>query len=350
MSRISFWENMLTAGPEKLPGVFFALADLEDRLQAKRLSAIAAPAPIYVSGLARAGTTALIHMLGRHPAIGTHVAADFPGIFTPIWWNRLLPRVARLDAPPAERVHGDGILVDAQSPEAVEEVLWLAARGQYDAAFAQTLRHHQKKILLLRQRTRYAAKANGHLGRLADVLRMMPDARIIIPVRHPVAHVASLVRQHAHFSAIQKKDARARKAMRRLGHFEFGLDRKPGFCGNAETARQVAAAFASGDDATGYALQWQGAYGAVMRLRAGDRRIADATHLVRHEDMTASPAETLLRILEFVGLEPPSGFVASEASRLAGHTASAPPLGAKEAARVLALTAETRALAGYGVG
>lgn len=347
-SRISFWENLLTAGPEKLPGVFLALADLEDRMNAKRLAAIPAIDPVYVAGLARSGTTSLIHMLGRHPQIGTHTAADFPGIFTPLFWSRLLPRIARLDAPPAERVHGDGITVDAKSPDAVEEVLWLAARGKFDAEFGRLLASHQKKILIVRNRTRYAAKANGHLGRLTHVLRLMPKVRIIIPVRHPVAHVASLVRQHANFSAIQKTDRRARNAMRRLGHFEFGLDRKPGFCGGAQTEARVAAAFAAGDDVAGYALQWQGTYQAVMQLREADSALAAATMIVRHEDLTATPCQTIAQILSFCGLTAPDDFLAGEAVRMAGHASTAPALSESDKARVIAATATARALFGYG--
>lgn len=349
-SRISFWENLLTAGPEKMPGVFLALADLEDRMNARRLAAMPDVPPIYVSGLARSGTTALIHMLGRHPDVGTHTAPDFPGIFTPLFWSRLLPRVARLDGPPAERVHGDGIAVDAKSPDAVEEVLWLAARGQYDSEFGKLLANHQKKILIARNRPRYAAKANGHLGRLKHVLRLCPGARIVIPVRHPVPHVASLIRQHANFSAIQKADNRARKAMRRLGHFEFGLDRQPGFCGTAEMAARVADCFARGDDVSGYAMQWQGAYEAVMRQREADPALKAATMVVRHEDMTATPGVTIAQVLSFCGLPVPDAFVADEAARMAGHKASAPQLAANDKARVIALTATARALFSYGEG
>lgn len=347
-SRISFWENLLTAGPEKLPGVFLALADLEDRMHARRLSAMAPVPPIYVTGLARSGTTALIHMLGRHPDVCTHSAPDFPGIFTPIFWSRLLPRVARLDAPPAERVHNDGIMVDAKSPDAVEEVLWLAARGTYDSAFGTLLGNHQKKIRLIRDRARYAAKANGHLGRLKHVLRLFPAARIIIPVRHPVPHVASLIRQHANFSAIQKADTRARRAMRRLGHFEFGLDRRPGFCGSDEIAARVAEAFAHSDDVTGYALQWQGAYEVIMRMREMDPALKAATMIVRHEDMIAAPGETIARVMSFCDLPASAAFLADEAARLAGHKTSAPQLAINDKARVIAMTATARALFGYG--
>lgn len=346
-SRISFWENMLTAAPERLPGVFMALADLEDRMNAKRLAAMPAPQPIYVAGLARSGTTALIHMLGRHSQVGTHIAPDFPGIFTPLFWSRLLPRIARLDAPPAERIHGDGIEVDASSPDAVEEVLWRAARGQFDAAFGQMLANHQKKILLVRHRARYAAKANGHLGRLKVVLRLMPNARIIIPVRHPVPHVASLIRQHANFCAIQQADRRARKAMRRLGHFEFGLDRQPGFCGGAKTASRVATAFADGDDVTAYALQWQGAYEAVMHARETDAALKAATLIVRHEDITRDPHAILAQVLSFAGLPATPEFIAAESVRMQGRRPTAPPPGENEKARINAITAKTRALFDY---
>src|SRR3546814_13043863 len=47
-------------------------------------------------------------------------------VLTPVFWNRLLDRIPRRPAPPQERAHRDGISVTAESPEAFEEILWMA--------------------------------------------------------------------------------------------------------------------------------------------------------------------------------------------------------------------------------
>ncbi|MFO7905247.1 MAG: hypothetical protein R6U98_21465 [Pirellulaceae bacterium] len=73
--------------------------------------------------MARSGTTILLEILASHSKVVTHQYRDFPGLFTPYWWghaNRLT------SSSPAERAHGDRLLVSAQSPEAMEEMLWMA--------------------------------------------------------------------------------------------------------------------------------------------------------------------------------------------------------------------------------
>ena len=47
-------------------------------------------------------------------------------MFTPYWWNRFLDRVPQRAAAPAERTHRDGIAITPESPEAFEEVIWMA--------------------------------------------------------------------------------------------------------------------------------------------------------------------------------------------------------------------------------
>ena len=53
---------------------------------------VAIERPIYVSGLARSGSTILLELLARHEAVATHRYRDYPPVFTPYLWNRLLER------------------------------------------------------------------------------------------------------------------------------------------------------------------------------------------------------------------------------------------------------------------
>src|SRR3546814_7117987 len=82
--------------------------------------------PIFIAGLARAGTTILLESLERHPDTVTHRYRDFPMVLTPVFWNRLLDRIPRRPATPPERAHRDGISVTAESTAAFEEILWTA--------------------------------------------------------------------------------------------------------------------------------------------------------------------------------------------------------------------------------
>src|SRR3546814_15140574 len=48
-----------------------------------------------------------------------------PMVMAPLLWSRI-SGAFRLDGHRQERAHGDGVLIDFDSPEALEEVLWRA--------------------------------------------------------------------------------------------------------------------------------------------------------------------------------------------------------------------------------
>ena len=61
--------------------------------------------------------------------------------------------------------------------------------------------NHIKKIIALRSGSagkslRYISKNNLNIARLGYLLRLFPDARIVIPFRDPIQHAASLLKQH----------------------------------------------------------------------------------------------------------------------------------------------------------
>src|SRR3546814_19092184 len=75
----------------------------------------------------------------------------------------------------------------------------------------------------------FRSLAKGHYDytRLGHLHRLFHDARFVVPIRDPVGHVASLMRQHERFRKVGREHPRARRHMRRAGHFEFGLDLRP---------------------------------------------------------------------------------------------------------------------------
>src|SRR5260370_8719850 len=81
----------------------------------------------------------------------------------------------------------------------------LLAAGDRHPAFESFYAAHIHKLLLVEGATRYAAKANYHVARLAYLVRLYPDAKFLIPIRAPADHIASLMRQHRWFSAWHPK-------------------------------------------------------------------------------------------------------------------------------------------------
>src|SRR5690606_39330108 len=91
---------------------------LEDRLEDVRIGR-----PSWVPGRGRSGTTVVLELLARVPGVATHRYRDFPGVLAPWFWGRFRDRAVKQDEEPAERAHGDRIVVTAESPEAFEEVV-----------------------------------------------------------------------------------------------------------------------------------------------------------------------------------------------------------------------------------
>jgi hypothetical protein len=297
------------------------LGGVETSLLAGELARIAAPMPVWVSGLARSGSTLLHEVISSHPAVATHRIKDYPMVFTPYWWRRATANL-RPQAP-RERPHRDRVMITTESPDALEEMIWMAffprchdptvsnliGAEESHRAFESFFTAHLRKLLLAERATRYAAKANYHLTRLAYLVRLFPDARFLIPIRSPEGHIASLMRQQQIFTAGQKKHRRALAFMQRSGHFEFGLDRRPMHLGDGERVRQIVRAWAAGEEVRGLAMYWDMVYGYVARLLATDSRVQAAALVVRFETLCDAPVETLRAVLDHCKLSDAAGIV-----------------------------------------
>jgi hypothetical protein len=219
------------------------LCDLEARMHGERIAAQPMGAPIFVTALPRAGTTLLLEVLSRHPALVTHSYRDMPFVLSPVMWRRFSGRFqVRQDA--KERAHKDGLLVSVDSPEAFEEVLWMrhfpdhySDRGialwhDLDKGFTEALRWHMRALIVSRDRSfseppRYLSKNNANVARLSALTRSFPHGRMLFPLRHPLDQALSLLRQHELALQAHAQSRFVRDYVRDIGHFEFGANHRP---------------------------------------------------------------------------------------------------------------------------
>lgn len=195
---------------------------------------------VFVTGLARAGSTILMREIHRTGRFGSLTYADMPFVLAPNLWAKLAP--AKTDLTRSERAHGDGILVDATSPEALDEVYWRSFFGSdYIGATglkphrpgAEALSGYLDLIRLVLRRTgkdRYLSKNNNQILRLPQLAQAMPAALFLVPIRAPLQHAQSLAAQHKRFLTA---DAFTRQYMTWLGHHEFGATHRPFLFGPA---------------------------------------------------------------------------------------------------------------------
>ncbi|MEZ5832817.1 MAG: sulfotransferase [Dongiaceae bacterium] len=358
---VSPWVDRLGGHIERRTGWWTRLGALETRLLAGVLSDIRIDRPIYVTGLARSGTTILLETLVRHPEVATHRYRDFPMLFTPYLWNRWLDLVPRAPELPAERSHGDGIAVTSESPEAFEEPLWTAFfpdqhnpsvsavldRTTHHPAFARFYRDHIRKLLAVRGRRRYVAKGNYNVTRIPYLAALFPDARFVIPVRDPIWHIASLMKQHRLFLDGQRGNPGAVRHLRRVGHFEFGLDRRPINVGDEAAAAEIAGLWRAGEEVRGWARYWSRLHRHIAELVEGDEGLRSAVHVVRYEDLCATPEATLAAILSHCRLRASAAYVSQATERFRAPTYYRPRFTADELSIIAEETAEIAHRFGY---
>jgi hypothetical protein len=354
MDRVGGWQY-------RHPRAAIKLGNFDTRMAAEAIEDIAITAPIYVAGLARSGTTILLELLAEHPTVATHRYRDFPPVFTPWLWDRWLARVPQNSETATERAHGDGIAVTSQSPEAFEEVLWMAFferihdsthSNVLDAQtrnpeFEQFYRDHIRKLLAIRKRQRYAATGNYNLMRLQYLQSLFSDACFVLPVRDPVWHIASLMKQQTLFEAGESAHPRALEHMRRVGHFEFGLDRRPIHTGDDDAVDHIQQLWNDGQEVEGWAHYWAMIYADVDQRLSSDNQLSDATLVIRYEDLCGDSKAVLERFYAHCGLETDPATIEQAASRLRLPGYYKPAFSDAELARIREITGPVAARFGY---
>ncbi len=359
--KVTGWINALGGFIARHPRLCMRLGNFETRVAAEAIDKLDVDRPIYVAGLARSGSTILLEILASHPDVASHRYRDYPPVFTPYFWSRFLERVPQRDEQAAERSHADGIKVTSESPEAFEEVLWMAFfpelhdpqrssvldRESSNPRFERFYRDHIRKLLAVRGARRYIAKGNYNVSRLGYLRRMFRDARFVIPVRDPVWHIASLMKQHRLFVAGERDHPQALAHMQRVGHFEFGLDRRPINPDDDQAVADVEARWARGDEVSGWARYWALVHNHIMDRLEADANVREAALVVRFEDLCREPNEQLERIFEHCGLSVDEAFLNDAASRIRFPSYYEPGFSPEDLQIIETETAEARHRLGY---
>lgn len=358
--QISLDQHLLESVVHCWPACWKWLGNLESRILRERIESVPIDRPIYVAGLARSGSTILLEFLAAHPEVATHRYSDFPLIFTPWWSHELQRRSPTTTAAPVERAHGDGIAITPASPEAMEEPLWMAYFKQaHDRTSSQVLnescehrsfekfyRDHLRKLLLIRGGSRYVSKGNYNVTRLAYLQKLFSDLRVVVPVRHPVHHIASLMKQQRLFVSGETNHPRALAHMQRVGHFEFGLDRRPINAGDGIAIERIQQLWSQGEEVRGWAAYWSHLYQFVIDDLQRRPTLRQTTLILRFEDLCDDPHKMLAELLRHGELED-EGLVDAFAPSISAPTYYRPDFSERELAIIAEETEDVASRLGY---
>jgi len=248
---------------------------------------------LIVTGLARAGTTALTTLLYNTGKFHSLSYANMPLLLSPNLWRffyRPKGDVLR------ERSHGDRVMFGHNTVEALEEFFWtVQLKNKYVAS--DTLSRHEITNEIYQQYliyqslinqsdsndTLYLAKNNNFILRYDSIRKLNPDFVIVILFRDPLEHAYSLLNQHERYCKFQREDEFVKEYMGWLGHYEFGLNNKHFDFSEGESLKQY------DEHSINYWLQiWIDYYAHILTIPS-DRNLI----LINYKDFLNEPKEIL---------------------------------------------------------
>lgn len=181
---------------------------------------------VFVVGLARSGTTAVLNAIYQSNEFASLSYQDMPFILSPNLWKAL--SFSKKQTNLKERAHGDGIFINSSSPEAFEEVFWKTFDDKSIESHTK-FKSYVNLIINKYNKSRYLSKNNQNIKRINIVSSIFPKSKILIPFRDPIQHAFSLLSQHKKFINENDKDKFVGQYMKLIGHTEFGPNYRPLF-------------------------------------------------------------------------------------------------------------------------
>jgi len=249
---------------------------------------------VLVTGLARAGTTALVRTLSERGPFRSLDYSNMPVLLAPRLWAKFY-RASRKEQ--QERAHGDGIKVGLASVEALEEYFFKVVTGDRFLKKDRLVRHElsteeneqYRKYFksLCKPGEVYLAKNNNAVLRLPSLLAQNPDMKVFVLVREPLEHAYSLYKQHLKFSEEQSEDPFVLTYMNWLGHHEFGQGQLPFDLGVVGAGRDR-------EKLDFWLERWVEYYSYAQGL--------GGVEFIRYEEFLARPSQVVERIAKATGV------------------------------------------------
>jgi len=175
---------------------------------------------IFVFGLARSGSTALLNAIYQSEEFASLSYKDMPFVLAPnLWASISLPS---MDSGLKERAHGDGIKISVKSPEAFEEVFWATFKRDSDKEIRIKFKSFISQVISKERKHRYLSKNNQNVKRSEILDVIFPKSKKLVTFRNPLQQAFSLLTQHKNFINLAKSNQFVADYMKWIGHTEFG--------------------------------------------------------------------------------------------------------------------------------
>ena len=294
--------------------ISFLLDKVETLMLQNDITRLNIDKPIYITGLARAGTTIILEMLSKHPDLASHQYKHVLMPYLPFWLPYLIKNTG-IYVKPIERIHKDGIMITRDSPEAVEEVFWRKffndthnetisniIRGNVcNPKFERFYKNHIAKLLLSQNRSRYLAKNNYNITRLEYLLKIFPNSKFLLLIRNPINHIASLIKQTKLLITLEQQIPFLHDWMLMVGHQEFGHHQVCINVDNTELIHKIRKLWRNQETyVKGWAYYWDSVYNFIADQLDINKKLKSATLIIDYDKLCETPAKKIDEILDHI--------------------------------------------------
>ena len=162
---------------------------------------------IFITGLARSGTTALLQALDSSGEVASLRYKYMPFILSPKIAS-IYSKFVNTKIKISERMHGDGLMVGPGSPECLDEPFWInnlykfktfdryLEPHSFNRDIAKIYGYFLNSYLKIEGKNRLIIKNNNNHLRLLSLSKFFPKSKILVLFRSPCVHAKSLLNLH----------------------------------------------------------------------------------------------------------------------------------------------------------
>jgi hypothetical protein len=135
--------------------------------------------------------------------------------------------------------------------------------------------------------------------------------------------------------------------MQRVGHYEFGMDRRAINVGDTHATRQIMTLWHEGSEIEGWAQYWANLHHFLADRLSINDKLRAATLVVRYEDFVADPRNQLERLFSHVNMDNAGAIIDEVAPTIHAPSYYKPKFSDAEITTIRELTGIAAARFGY---
>ena len=258
---------------------------------------------VFITGLARSGSTAILNQLYESNQFCSLLYSHMPFILSPKL-AKLASSLINNEKTKIERLHKDGLFINNNSPECLDEIFWVKSTKNYydydllepeqiEIKYLRGYEYLLESYSKLQKSKRIIIKNNNNHIRINFLSEYFCRSKFLIIFRNPIYHAYSLMRSHKRFCKLQEQDPYILEYMNLIGHREFGKGIKKFIYNNSSSENKY-----SSNSINYWLKQWIDCYSWILGKSFYKK---DNIHLVCYEKVCSNKAY-LTKIYDILNL------------------------------------------------